>query len=189
MKNIDPVLLNRRRILAAALAGGGAAALSACATVGDVKDVNAADLWAGYDERITERTLAEAEKLFGLKFSETERRQILGGAVEKNEDGFFAQQIKSLGDRRNQDIPITLQPSTSFDPRLPGISYVDQDNSLTLYPEEFAAIPSDSESIAFASVKQQAHWMTTGQLSSRELTDIYLERIERLYVVRAYGTT
>lgn len=179
MTNNDPVLLNRRKILAAALAGGGVAALSACTSGGDAEGVSATDLWAGYDERITERTLAEAEKLFGLQFSEAERRQILGGVVEEDEDGFFAQQIKSLGDRRNQDIPITLQPATSFDPRLPGISYADQDNSLTLYPEEIAAMPSDAESIAFASVKQQARWMTTGQLSSRELTDIYLERIER----------
>ena len=122
MTNSDPILLNRRKILAAALAGGGVAALSACTSGGDAEGVSATDLWAGYDERITERTLAEAEKLFGLQFSEAERRQILGGVVEEDEDGFFAQQIKSLGDRRNQDIPITLQPATSFDPRLPGPS-------------------------------------------------------------------
>ena len=179
MTNNDPVLLKRRKILAAALAGGGAAALSACTSGGDANDISANDLWAGFDERITERTLAETEKLFGLQFSEAERRQILGGDVEQDEEGYFAQQIKSLNDRRKQDMPITLQPATSFDPRLPGISYADQDNSLTLYPEETAPIPSDAQDIAFASVKQQADWMTTGQLSSRELTDIYLERIKR----------
>lgn len=179
MNNNDPVLLNRRRILAAALAGGGTAALSACTSGGETDVADAGNLWAGYDERITERTLAEAEKLFGLQFTEAERRQILGGAVEESEDGFFAQQIKSLGDRRSQDIPITLQPATSFDPRLPGVSYPEQPNSLVLFPEEIAAIPADAQSIAFASVKQQARWMTTGQISSRELTDIYLERIER----------
>lgn len=179
MNNNDPVLLNRRRILAAALAGGGTAALSACTSGGETDVADAGYLWAGYDERITERTLAEAEKLFGLQFTEAERRQILGGAVEESEDGFFAQQIKSLADRRSQDMPITLQPATSFDPRLPGVSYPEQPNSLVLFPEEIAAIPADAQSIAFASVKQQARWMTTGQISSRELTDIYLERIER----------
>jgi Asp-tRNA(Asn)/Glu-tRNA(Gln) amidotransferase A subunit family amidase len=173
------VLLNRRRILAAALAGGGTAALSACTSGGETDVADAGNLWAGYDERITERTLAEAEKLFGLQFTEAERRQILGGAVEESEDGFFAQQIKSLADRRSQDIPITLQPATSFDPRLPGVRYPEQPNSLVLFPEEIAAIPADAQSIAFASVKQQARWMTTGQISSRELTNIYLERIER----------
>jgi len=179
MNNNDPVLLNRRRILAAALAGGGTAALSACTPGGESEDADAGSLWAGYDERITERTLAEAEKLFGLQFSEAERQQMLGGAVEEGDEGFFAQQIESLAKRREHDIPISLQPATSFDPRLPGIRYAEQANSLTLYPEEIAAIPGDVESIAFASVKQQARWMTTGQISSRELTDIYLERIER----------
>ena len=126
MTSDDPVLLNRRKILAAALASGGTAALAACAPDGDTPGTDANDLWAGYDERITERTLAEAEKLFGLAFSESERQQILGGATEEGEEGFFAQQIESLAKRRDQDIPITLQPATSFDPRLPGIGYAEQ---------------------------------------------------------------
>jgi len=179
MNNNDPVLLNRRRILAAALAGGGTAALSACTPADETEGVDRDSLWAGYDERITERTLAEAEKLFGLQFSEAERQQILGGAVEEGDEGFFAQQTESLAKRRAQDIPMSLQPATSFDPRLPGIRYADQANALTMYPEEIAAIPDDAESIAFASVKEQARWMTTGQISSRVLADIYLERIER----------
>jgi Asp-tRNA(Asn)/Glu-tRNA(Gln) amidotransferase A subunit family amidase len=179
MNNNDSVLLNRRRILAAALAGGGTAALSACTPGGEPEGADVSSVWTGYDERITERTLAEAEKLFGLQFSEAERQQMLGGAVEEGNEGFFAQQIESLAKRREQDIPISLQPATSFDPRLPGIRYAEQANSLALYPEEIATIPGDAESIAFASVKQQARWMTTGQISSRELTDIYLERIER----------
>ena len=178
MSNNDPIVLNRRKILAAALASGGTVALAACTPSGDGKGVDEADVWTGYDERITERTLAEAEKLFGLQFSETERRQMLGGPVEEGDEGFFAQQVESLNKRREENIPITLQPATTFDPRLPGVKYREQPHSLTLFPEEIAAIPADTDSIAFASVKEQARWMTTGQISSRELTDIYLERIE-----------
>ena len=122
---------------------------------------------------------AEAEKLFGLEFSEAERRQILGGDVETEEDGFFAEQIESLRRRRELDIPNSLAPATSFDPRLPGVDYPMQDDLLRLAPEEIGPVPEDTESIAFASVKAQARWMTTGQISSRELTDIYLDRIER----------
>ena len=179
MDNNDPVLLNRRRILYAALVGGGSAALAACAPGDETGGSATGDIWAGFDGRITERTLAEAEKIFGLAFSESERQQILGGPVEEAEDGFFAEQIASLNKRREQDIPNSLAPAISFDPRLPGIDYGTQENSLTLFPEEIDAIPSDAESIAFASVKQQARWMTTGQISSRELTEIYLERIGR----------
>ena len=173
MSNEDPVILDRRKMLIASLLGGGAA-LSGC-----TPKEQADDLWTGFDERITERTLAEAEKLFGLQFSEAERRQILGGAVETEEDGFFAEQVASLNKRRGQEIPNSLAPALSFDPRLPGVEYPAQDNLLRLYPEEIGAMPDDAESIAFASVKEQARWMTTGQISSRELTEIYLDRIER----------
>ena len=174
-------LLDRRRVLYAALMTGSGAALTACAPRDDSADTAGPDddLWAGFDNRITERTLAEAEKLFGLQFTETERRQILGGPVEVAEDGFFAEQLESLNILRSQEIPISLAPAMKFDPRLPGVSYPEQANVVNLYPEEIATVPDDAESIAFASVKQQARWMTTGQITSRELTEIYLERIER----------
>ena len=176
MNDKDTLLINRRRVLYAALLGGGGAAVSACAPTGDTSST---DIWAGFDERITERSLAEAEKLFGLEFSEEERRLILGGPVEEAEDGFFAEQIKNLQAQRSREIPNSLAPALTFDPRVPGVTYPEQANSVVLYPEEIAAIPDDAEDIAFASVKQQARWMTTGQITSRELTDIYLERIER----------
>ena len=181
MNEKDTWLLDRRRILYAALMSGSGAALAACAPRDDSADTAApnGDLWAGFDTRITERTLAEAEKLFGLQFTETERRQILGGPVEVAEDGFFAEQLESLNILRSQEIPISLAPAMKFDPRLPGVSYPEQANVVNLFPEEIATVPDDAESIAFASVKQQARWMTTGQITSRELTEIYLERIER----------
>ena len=181
MNNEDTLLLNRRRILYAALMGGSGAALAACTPGGDSPDADlpGGDIWAGFDERITERTLAEAEKLFGLQFSEAERQQILGGPIEEAADGFFAEQVKSLNNRRDQNMPNSLAPAMKFDPRLPGVSYPNQANSVALFAEEIAPIPTDAESIAFASVKQQARWMTTGQISSRELTEIYLARIEQ----------
>jgi len=181
MHSKNKVLLDRRRVLYAALMGGSGAALAACAPGSDSSDIDLSegDIWSGFDERITERTLAEAEKLFGVQFSEAERQQILGGPVEESADGFFATQVKSLHKRRSQDIPNSLAPAMKFDPRLPGVTYPEQANFVALFAEEIAPIPSDAESIAFASVKQQARWMTTGQISSRELTEIYLARIEQ----------
>ena len=176
MNDKDALLLNRRRVLYAALLGGGGAALSACAPPEDSSD---ADIWAGFDERITERSLAEAEKLFGLQFSAAERQLILSDPAEEGEDGFFAKQIKNLKSMRSQEMPNSFAPAMTFDPRLPGVAYPDQANSIALYPEEIAAIPDNAGDIAFASIKQQSRWLTTGQITSRELTDIYLGRIEQ----------
>ena len=80
MNDKESLLLNRRRVLYAALLGGSGAALSSCAPA---EQAAADDMWAGFDERITERTLAEAEKLFGLEFTESERRLILGAPSKK----------------------------------------------------------------------------------------------------------
>jgi len=105
--------MNRRRVLVAALMGGGGAALSACVPA---EDSSEADIWAGYDERITERSLAEAEKLFGLQFSEAERRLILGGPVEEgaeDEEGFFAKQVENLNSMRSQEMPNSFAPTPS----------------------------------------------------------------------------
>ena len=173
MKDDDALTVNRRRLLLAALAGGAGTALAGCGREEPI------DHWSGFDRRITERTLAEAEKLFGLEFSEAERRQILGGPVETAEDGFFAEQVATLKKRRETPLPNGLAPALSFDPRLPGVDYGTQQDELRLFPGTIDGRPDDAERIAFASVKEQQRWMTTGQLTSRELTEIYLERIGR----------
>jgi hypothetical protein len=64
MNHDDSALTSRRRLLIAALMGGAA---TACAPRGEQSADS--DLWQGFDERITERTLAEAGKLFGIQFS------------------------------------------------------------------------------------------------------------------------
>jgi len=174
MRDDETLSMDRRRLLLATMLGSSATALAGCA-----RQPAGADIWAGFDDRITERTLAEAEKLFGLAFSEAERRQILGGPVEEGGDGFFAKQVASLRKRREQEIPNSLSPATHFDPRLPGVDYGRQQDLLILSPGEIGAKPDDAEAIAFASVKALGHWMATGQLTSRELTEIYLERIRR----------
>ena len=89
MKDNEKILLDRRKILMAALAGGGSAAIAACGQTDEAAGPDHNDLWSGFDDRITERTLAEAEKLFGLQFSESERRLIIGGPVDHPDEGFF----------------------------------------------------------------------------------------------------
>jgi Asp-tRNA(Asn)/Glu-tRNA(Gln) amidotransferase A subunit family amidase len=169
----DAMTVNRRRLLLAALIGGAGATVSGCSRNEET------DPWAGFDERITDRTLAEAEKLFGLEFTEAERQQILGGPAETAEDGFFAEQVAALKRRRETPLANSVAPALGFDPRLPGVDYGQQQDALRLFPETIDDLPGDADSIAFASVKQQQRWLTTGQITSRELTDIYLERIER----------
>ena len=65
---------------------------------------------------ITEATFAEAEKLAGVEFTDTERTQMLRGIK-----GAVARYRR----RRAQALPNGLGPAAVFDPRFPGSRLVD----------------------------------------------------------------
>ncbi len=60
MSEMDTLLLNRRRVLYAAMLGGGGAALSACVPPEGSSET---DIWAGFDEQITERSTAAQKRV------------------------------------------------------------------------------------------------------------------------------
>lgn len=175
MSQDQTTLLQRRQLLAGVLAAAGSATVAGCSPRSEPGN----PVWAGFDERITERTLAEAEKLLGLQFTEAERRLMLGGNDVEGEEGFFRQRSAQAGQWRSIDKANGLTPSTVFDPRLPGTDYATQADSVTLFDEPVADRPASAEDVAFASIKQLAHWMDQGQLTSTELTGLYLDRIAR----------
>jgi Asp-tRNA(Asn)/Glu-tRNA(Gln) amidotransferase A subunit family amidase len=177
MSHSDRTLIERRRLLAGLLATAGGAAVAGCAPREAPQDQD--PLWAGFDERITERTLAEAEKLLGLQFTEDERRLMLGGGPVEADDGLFSGRVANSQRWREIDKPNALAPATVFDPRLPGVEYPAQADSVTLFEEPLADRPASDEDVAFASLKQLAHWLDRGQLTSVELTELYLARIAR----------
>jgi len=169
-------MLDRRQLLAGLLAASGGATVAGCAPRAEPGD----PIWAGFDDRITERTLAEAEKLLGLQFTEEERRLMLGGAAVEGEHGLFAERNANIRHWREIDKPNGLAPASIFDPRLPGVDYPAQADSVTLFEETMADAPASADDLAFASIKQMAVWMNRGLLTSLELTELYLERIGRL---------
>ena len=185
----DKALTSRRDLIAGLLASAGAAtgtlALGGCRAGDQATD----PLWAGFDERITERTLAEAEKLLGLEFTAAERRLMLGGNAVETKNGPFTQQLAAIRNWREIDKPNGLAPATVFDPRLPGVDYPAQEDAITLSRQPLADRPDSDEDIAYASLRQLAHWMDTDQLSSLELTELYLARIARYDgVIRSFIT-
>jgi len=175
MTQLDRKLIARRNLLTGLLTAAGGAAVSACAPRGEPGD----PLWTGFDQRITERTLAEAEKLLGLQFSEAERRLMLGGQAVEAESGLFSERLANIRSWRGIDKPNGLAPATVFDPRLPGVEYPAQADSVSLFEEPLVEQPGSPEDVAFASLKQLRHWLNLGQLTSLELTELYLDRIAR----------
>ena len=125
---------------------------------------------AAAEDGITTDTIAAAEKLLGLNYTEDERRQIAES---------IAGQVQAASMRQQLALDVDLQPASVFDPRLPGVDYPAQGRALRLAGRQTSELPASEADIAFASVTEQSHWISSGQISSRRLTEIYLDRIER----------
>ncbi|MFI4994924.1 MAG: amidase [Hyphomicrobiales bacterium] len=118
---------------------------------------------------ISAATIAEAERLMGVEYSQAERLQMVDN---------IAAQIELAIKRRAAPLPETLAPATRFDPRLPDWTPIDPG---PFRPSDGPAppLPARDEDIAFAPVTHLSRWIRGGELSSLRLTEIYLERIER----------
>jgi Asp-tRNA(Asn)/Glu-tRNA(Gln) amidotransferase A subunit family amidase len=142
----------RRLILAGAAAGLTGAAAAAPAKPGGVT----ADL------------VAQCDLFAGLDFTGPEREQMLATVDE---------QIDRLRMLRAIHFENDLGPAEIFDPRLPGWK------ARPLAPPAKAPaappLPSSGEDIAFAPAWAQAAWIASGKLTSRALTDLYLDRIAK----------
>lgn len=122
-------------------------------------------------DQITPDTIAAAEKIHGLQFTPAQRAE-LAATVPL--------QIEAVVGIRALDRPMALQPAVHFDPRLPGVRYPAQQSGLRLAKRDIPALPKDEAAIAYAPVTYLSHWVRTKQLSSLQLTEIYLERIARI---------
>lgn len=119
---------------------------------------------------ITLDTIAAAERLMEVEYTQSERLQMLD-----NLEG----QITSAMQRRAVPMANSVPMALRFDPRLPGFAMPHGADALRL-SEVTAALPADDEDIAFAPVTHLATWIRSGGLTSRRLTQIYLDRIASL---------
>lgn len=165
--------LLRKATLTGVLAGTGA--LAGCA-----ENKATPDAAVEGDDAISAKTIAEAERLQGLAYTDEERAMVLEGVEDR---------LQELAALRAIEMPNALAPALVFDPRLPGQSIASQKNEIALRPSQRKPLPQDEGDIAFASVAEQGAWLRAGAITSAELTDIYLARMERHNpTLRAYIT-
>jgi Asp-tRNA(Asn)/Glu-tRNA(Gln) amidotransferase A subunit family amidase len=120
---------------------------------------------------ITGATIAEAEKLHAVDFGR-EAHASLAQALPA--------QVAAVRSVRAVARPLELAPAITFDPRLPGVSYPAQPNRLVLAVRPTKPLPRSDEDIAFAPVTDLTAWIKSRRLTSRRLTEIYLDRIARI---------
>ncbi|MEM9551981.1 MAG: amidase [Pseudomonadota bacterium] len=121
-------------------------------------------------ENISVSDIAAAEALAGIDYTPEERDQMVD-----NLEG----QILSAKARREVTIDNATPMACRFDPRLPGFAMPHGTDRLVLSKVSMP-VPADDVDIAFAPLTVLSHWIATGQITSRRLTEIYLARINTL---------
>lgn len=129
-------------------------------------------LWAQAQESqaITSEIIVDAAAVAGLDFSEEEREGMLRG-LNQNLGAFRA--------IREQGIPNEIPPALQFDPALPGVEPPTQQKPFRMSRRPEVERPATLEEVAFWPVSVLSELMRTRQVTSTELTTMYLERLKR----------
>jgi len=131
-------------------------------------------LWAQAQEnkttKITQDMLQEAEKLAGLEFSDRERELMLDGLNN------YLDTYKKL---RQVALSNDVAPALQFNPIPPETTFDNQQRPMKMSKTHKLQAPSDLEQVAFWPVTDLAHLIQSRQVSSVELTKMYLDRLKR----------
>ncbi|MBN2313613.1 MAG: amidase [Sedimentisphaerales bacterium] len=142
--------------------------------LGITSTVLTSSLWAKLQEnettKITKDMLREAERLAGLEFSDRERELMLDG---------LNNYLKTYQALRQVSLSNDVAPALQFNPIPPGMVFDKQQRPMKMSKARELLVPSDLEEVAFWPVTDLACLIKSRQVSSVELTKMYLDRLKR----------
>lgn len=131
-------------------------------------------LWARMQDagaqKVTLAMVTEALKLSGIDLTEEERTALVEGA-NRNLAGY--EEIRKL------HIPPDVSPPFHFSPVVPGLTVNKTKQPFRLSAAPVVKRPANLEEVAFWPVRHLAELVRTKQVSSLELTEMYLARLHR----------
>jgi len=124
---------------------------------------------------VTTATFAEAEKLMQVTMTPAERQQ----AADTWRTS-LAPYLERRSGPRKVVLADTDAPATLWTPLLPGLAPGPSRDKFVRSTAEAGPLPASDDAIAFAPVTQLSRWIESKKITSEQLTNIYLSRIERL---------
>ena len=119
---------------------------------------------------ITRETVAEAQKLIGLDFSESKLDTLVGGL--KN-------QLNDFGAMRKFPLSNSVPPAMQFNPIPLGMKIDTKQKKFKLSPVGKVRLPENLDDLAFYSVRELGELLKSRQITSEKLTRFYLERLKK----------
>jgi len=131
-------------------------------------------LWTKMQEaraaEVTSDMLVDALAMAGLDFDEEERDRMLQNVNSR---------VGEYETLRELQIPNDVSPPFHFSPLVPGMEVNRAQEPFTISAIPALERPSNLEDVAFWSVRQLSELVRTRQVTSVELTDMYLSRLKR----------
>ncbi len=121
-------------------------------------------------KRLRVSQLPDAETISGLRFTAKERKLMIDGLNDL---------LAAYNKLRAIPINNTTPPALAFDPRLPGMTFETTQRQIRFSPIKTPHLPDHVEDIAFWPITQLARLIRSKQISSIELTKLYLDRLQR----------
>ncbi len=129
---------------------------------------------AGQGPAVTPGTFAEAEKLMQVTMNDAERAQ--AAASWRNDLAPYLE--RRTGPRMLAIGPADL-PALLWNPLMGALPPAPAQGRFLRTPDAHSPLPDTDDAIAFAPVTALSRWLASRQLSSSQLTQIYLQRIAR----------
>ena len=130
-------------------------------------------LWALGQGKVTKEMIEQAEQIAGLEFTDAQREEMVRGLNRK---------LESYTAMRSVEIPNSVLPALRFDPVVPGVrppTAVKAGRRPRRSDPGRVTRPANLEEVAFWPVTKLSELIRTRQVTSQELTEMYLDRLER----------
>src|ERR1039458_10233485 len=122
---------------------------------------------------VSAATFSQAEKLVQIEMTAKDLAQ----AAENWQESLAGVYERRTGPKKLA-IEDTIAPATTWNPMLPGTASGPAKDFFVASSQPAPRLPARDEDIAFAPVAHLSEWITTRQISSERLTEIYLQRLE-----------
>ena len=121
-------------------------------------------------QRVTKEMMHAAEQLIGIELNDAQEAMALPGVNRS---------LTSYEALRKIDVPLDTEPATAFHPALPGKKF--NGKPATKFKPSKQEIPkyNSLEEVAFFTATQLAELVRTRQVTSTDLTKMYLARLKR----------
>ena len=120
--------------------------------------------------QFTKRDIQKAQQLYGLEFTDQ---------YVDTMQSYLVRNLSGYDSLRSYSLPHETFPSILFNPHPKGFQIPEIKDTFSIKSEAVISLPSNKAEVAFYTIPQLAALLQSRQITSTELTQLYLERLKK----------